>query len=119
MSFRNVWGSFLDALNHEPGAEEVIYDPADLAGVLVLCLTGMGVLYWLLWALLVCEGGIFVKVFPFLQVVFTDKTWSDFGYRGYPYQLGVFEGWVVNLGALALAAGALAFLWRAFRERRP
>jgi hypothetical protein len=55
-----------------------------------------------LWSLLVCEGGLFIKVVPFLEVVFTSKTLKDFGYLGYPYELGLFEGWVVNVVALGL-----------------
>jgi hypothetical protein len=34
-------------------------------------------------------------------VVFTAATWADAGVRG-PRELGVFEGWIVNLAGLAM-----------------
>ncbi len=111
---RRAWKSFLGLFDDAP-SDEPVYDPVDLAGVIVGCLTGAGVLYWLLWSLLVCEGGIFTKIGPFLQVVFTAKTLQDFGYEGYPYQLGIFEGWIVNLAALVISLALLVGIWYLFQ----
>jgi len=96
--------------------DDVVYDPVHVAIVLVVVPAVSGILYWLLWSLLVCEGGIFVKIVPLFQVLLTSKTWSDFGYEGYPYKLGIFEGWVVNVTALALLMLALAVLWKIFEK---
>ncbi|TXH27401.1 MAG: hypothetical protein E6Q99_03480 [Elusimicrobia bacterium] len=79
-----------------------MYDPVHVGLVLIGCLTVFAVLFWTLWALLVCEGGLFVKIGPFLRVVFTHATWADVGVRG-PRELGVFEGWIVNLAGLAMS----------------
>lgn len=106
-----------DIFSDEDAPDEVIYDPVHLAGLLAICLTAAGALFWMLWALLVCEGGLFSKVGPFLQVVFTGKTLADFGYEGHPYKLGIFEGWVVNVTALGFAAATLAGLWWIFEGK--
>jgi uncharacterized membrane protein YedE/YeeE len=108
---RACWNRLTGLFEDDAPSDEAVYDPAHVAGVVVGCLTGLGVLYWLLWSLLVCEGGLFTKIGPFLQVVFTSKTLADFGYEGYPYELGVFEGWIVNAGALIFTIAAVAALW--------
>jgi hypothetical protein len=33
---------------------DLYFDPTEVAGVVIGCLAGAGVLFWLLWALLVC-----------------------------------------------------------------
>ncbi len=91
--------------------EDIVYDPVHVAVVLVSCLAGVGALYWMLWALFVCEGGLFTKIIPAAQVLLTDKTLQDFGYQGYPYQLGIFEGWIVNVGGLVVCLLAVAGAW--------
>ncbi|MDI6756572.1 MAG: hypothetical protein QME32_00955 [Endomicrobiia bacterium] len=73
-----------------------------LAGNVVLTLFFMNLFFWLFWTLLVYKGGIFVKFVPALEALFTSKTVADFGYEGYPYEMGVFDGWPENLVALAL-----------------
>ncbi len=75
---------------------------AYLAGNVVLTLFFINIFFWLLWTLIVYKGGIFIKVIPWLGVVFTSKTLADFGYEGYPYEMGVFDGWPENVAALAL-----------------
>ena len=42
------------------------YDPVHVAAILVGSLFALGTLYWLLWSLLVCGGGLFTKVGPLL-----------------------------------------------------
>lgn len=111
------WKVLAELFEEEDPPGEVRYDVMHLAGVLVICLTALGALFWLLWALLVCEGGIFTKIGPFLQVVFTERTLRDFGYEGTPYKLGVFEGWIVNVAGLAFCTAALAVLWWVFHSK--
>jgi len=111
-----VWDRVLDLMEGEVFPEEVVYDPVRVGAVIVGCFSFLGVLFWLLWVLLVCQGGLFSKILPFFHVVFTSKTLRDFGYEGYPYQLGVFEGWIVNLGALILSMIVLSGLWRLFKK---
>lgn len=108
-----------DLLSDEDDPEEPFYDPVHLAAVIVVCLVAIGVLYWLLWTLLVYEGGLPVKIVPALQVLFTSKQLVDFGYEGWPYELGVFEGWIGNLCALGLAIAAAVGIWRLFRKDPP
>lgn len=91
--------------------EDEIYDPVQVAVVLVSCMVGLGALYWMLWAVLVCEGGLVAKIGPALQVLFTGRTLMDFGYQGHPYQLGLFEGWIVNVGGLAACLLTLVAAW--------
>jgi hypothetical protein len=116
---RHFWNKALDAFDGEDGPDEVRYDPVAVGGIVVGCLAAFGVLFWLLWALLVCEGGLFVKIGPFLQVVFTSKTLRDFGYEGFPYQLGIFEGWIVNAAALVLCVALVVGLWKLWVDTNP
>lgn len=110
-----AWASFLD-LFEDDDPEEPFYDPVHLGAVFVVFLVGVGCLYWLLWTLLVFEGGLFLKLGAAAQVLFTDKTAKDFGYEGSPYAMGVFEGWFGNLAALALCLVVLAALHRLYHE---
>ena len=116
-STKKLINALITFFDDAPEKDEPIYDPAHLAGVLVVSLFAMGVLYWLLWALLVCEGGLPGKIGPLLQVVLTSKTLADFGYLGHPYALGVFEGWIVNLTALILSLALLAGGWWVFNRK--
>ena len=119
-NLRRSWNYLLDLFgDDEPGADEPLYDPVHVIGVLMVCLLVLGFLYWLLWSLLVCEGGLFVKIIPFLQVLFSSKTLKDFGYEGYPYQLGIFEGWIVNVAALVLTLGVIVAIWFLFKKTDP
>jgi hypothetical protein len=106
-------------LEDDPTTHEPIYDPLHVALTIVISFTVLGALFWLLWSLLVCEGGLFIKIVPFLKVLFTSKTLRDYGYEGYPYELGLFEGWVVNLVALVLGLSLLAGLWWLFDRTDP
>jgi hypothetical protein len=116
-ALKKAWDWLVDVTEGEDGPDEVVYDPLHVAGVVIGCLCAFGVLFWLLWSLLVCEGGFFGKVVPFLQVLLTSKTLKDFGYEGYPYQLGLFEGWIVNLVAFVLTVALVAGVWRVFEPR--
>jgi hypothetical protein len=103
----------LIAENDDPS--EPRYDPVHLAGVLTACMASLGALYWLLWTLLVFEGGLFAKVGPVLSVLLTDKTLADYGCCG-PASMGAFEGWRGNLGALLVLIALLAALLSLYRK---
>lgn len=96
--------------------DEPIYDPVHLAGVLVVTLVVVGCLYWLLWTLLVFEGGIALKISAGLSVLLTSKTLKDYGYEGSPYAMGAFEGWVGNACALLLTLFIAIVLIRLYQE---
>ena len=104
---------FLDAPD-DP--REPAYDPAHLGAVLIVCMVVIGLLYWLLWTLLVYEGGLFSKIGPALQVLLGQKTSADFGYVGSPYEMGAFQGWAGNAAALVLASLAVAGVHRVYWE---
>lgn len=113
---RRVWKAVFSLWEDDPSENPIVYDPVQVSAVIVGCLAAVGVLFWVLWALMVFEGGLFTKIVPFLQAVFTSKTWADFGYEGYPYALGVFEGWIINVAALVVALMLLAFVYRLLRH---
>ena len=52
------WEWFVDLVEGEDGPDEILYDPVHVAAVIVGSLCAMGLVFWLLWALLVCEGGM-------------------------------------------------------------
>lgn len=97
--------------------DEPIYDPTHIAALIVIVLSVMGVLFWLLWTLLVFEGGIFKKILPALQVLFTTKTVQDFGWVGYPYELGIFEGFIANTIALILTVTLIWAIGWVFKKQ--
>jgi hypothetical protein len=99
----------------EDDPDEPFFDPVQLGGVCIVSLVIIGALYWLLWTLLVYEGGLAAKLRAGLAVLFTSRTLKDFGYEHAPYALGAFEGWVGNLTALAFCALALWALLRLYR----
>ena len=111
---KKLWAYLADLLEGEDLPDEPVYDPVQVAGVIVGSLAVMGLLFWDLWTLLLFHGGLFIKMGPFLRVVFTAKTLKDFGYEGAPYQMGVFEGWIANLAALVLLLGAVVALWKLY-----
>ena len=94
------------------------YDPVHFGGMIILTILGISLTFWLLWALLVFGGGLQAKVFPLLAILFTSKTAGDFGYIGYPYEMGVFEGWVTNLIALAFLVLVILGIWQIFEKAR-
>lgn len=104
-----------EAFDAEDSPDEPRYDPVHLGAALILSLTAIGALYWLLWTLLVYEGGLLAKLGPAVQVALRLKTAAAFGYRG-PWDRGVFEGWAGNVGALALTSLTLAAVHRLYRE---
>ncbi len=116
MSRRPSLGEALDWLFSDEPDEGPLYDPAHVGAAIVATLTAFGALYWLLWTLLVYEGGLLGKITPALAVLSGTKTLAQVGYEG-PWNRGPFEGWLGNLGALALTLGLVAALARLYRGR--
>ncbi|MBI4347522.1 MAG: hypothetical protein HY553_11750 [Elusimicrobia bacterium] len=110
-----VLGLFEDDDPKEPG-----YDPVQLGASIVVALAALGGLYWLLWTLLVYEGGLFLKLAALLRLLFTSATLRDLGYEG-SYAQGAFEGWFGNVAALAITVLVVASLRRLYRDaaRKP
>lgn len=113
---KNILKRLEDWLGAEDDPKDPIYDPVHLAGAVVVGLVVVGCLYWLLWTLLVYEGGFFAKASAMGLVVFTSKTMADFGYQGSPYAMGLFEGWVGNTGALILCMTVIAVLFKVYKD---
>ena len=107
---------FTDLLDDKDDPNEPVYDPVHFGAALLLILTALGALYWLLWTLVVYEGGLPAKISAALSVLFTSKTLADVGYQNAPYAMGVFTGWFGNLSALVLTAALIALLHRAFKD---
>ncbi len=106
----------LDLFSDEDDPNEPFYDPAHLGAVIVVSLSTLGIVYWLLWTLLVFEGGLPGKISAAASVLFTSKTLADVGYLGSPHAMGPFEGWLGNLTALILCALSAAGLARLYKE---
>lgn len=103
------WAERALAFFDQDDPSEPAFDPVHLGAAFLLTLAAAGALWWLLWTLLVYEGGLFSKVVPALQVLFTSKTLEDFGFRG-AFDRGVFEGWPGNLGAFLVCVVVLLAL---------
>ena len=110
--FKKIWEEILYFFSDEEDPNEPAYDPVHFAAMIVIVIFSIGVLFWLLWTLLVFEGGFFGKIWPALQVLFRHKTLKDFGWVGYPYELGVFEGFIANSIAFVLTVALIAGIWR-------
>jgi hypothetical protein len=97
-------------------ASEPFYDPIHLATILVSSLAVMGVLYWLLWTLLVYEGGLPLKLRDLAQIFFSGRKLSDFGWQGWE-DPGDFRGWLGNVCALLIAGLAVGVYQRVVFKR--
>jgi len=94
------------------------YDPVHVGAMIVFVLFANTILFWLLWSLLVFGGGLQAKIIPALKLVFTSKTAADFGYIGYPFEMGVFEGWITNVVAFILFVAALVAGWKVYCNKQ-
>lgn len=108
---KKFWTDLTDFFSDQEDPEEPVYDPTHFAAMIVIVIFTVGVLFWLLWTLLVFGGGLFGKIVPAIRVLFTGKTLEDYGWVGYPFELGIFEGFVGNIIALLLAVGLIFGLW--------
>jgi len=115
---KKLWEEIIAFFSDEEDPDEPFFDPVHLAGLVVSVVFTMGVIFWLVWTLLVFEGGFFAKVLPTIQVIFTDKTLQDFGWVGYPYELGIFEGVFANSIALILTIAVVLGIWWVLERRQ-
>lgn len=111
-----IWKNLVALVSDEENPEEPVYDPTHFAAMIVIVIFTVGILFWLLWTLVVYEGGIFPKILPAIQVLFTGKTLQDFGWIGYPYELGIFSGFIANTIALILSIALIVGIWWIFKE---
>lgn len=116
---KKFWQEISDFFSDDENPDEPIYDPVHFAGMIVSVIFFIGVLFWLLWTLLVFGGGIFQKILPAMQVLFTSKTLKDFGWVGYPFELGVFEGFIGNIAALVFTIALIVGIWWLFKKTEP
>ena len=105
-----VLALFDDDDPNEPG-----YDPVHLGAAIVITLASLGCLFWLLWTLLVYEGGLLLKIAALARLLFTPVTLAELGYEG-SYAQGAFEGWFGNLIALGFTIALAVSLRRLFRD---
>lgn len=94
---RRAWRAFCELFEDDDPAEPR-YDPVHVATVLVVTQVVIGALFWLLWTLLVFEGGIALKLGRLLNG---------------PRDADSLEGLWGNLAAAAIAAAIIALLYRA------
>jgi hypothetical protein len=109
---------FKDFFSDKDDPNEPHYDPVHIGAMIVLVLFVNTVIFWLLWAFLVFGGGLQAKIVPALLVLFAKKTAADFGYIGYPYEMGIFEGWITNIVAFVLLIAALIAGWMVFNNKK-
>lgn len=113
---KKIWKVLTDFFSDVEDPEEPVYDPVHFAAMIVIVIFSVGVLFWLLWTLLVFQGGFFSKILPAIQVLFTGKTLEDFGWVGYPYEMGIFSGWVANTAAFVLTMALIFGIWWLFQD---
>lgn len=115
---KKIWNDLVALFSDEENADEPIYDPVHFGAMIIIVLFSIGVLFWLLWTLLVFGGGLFPKIVPALQLLFTKKTLQDFGWIGYPFELGIFDGFIANSAALVLTVALICGIWQLFKKRK-
>ena len=101
-----AWRRFIHFLEAEDDPNEAFYDPVHLGAVAIVNLAAVGALYWLLWTLLVFEGGVQSKIRAAILA----------GIGRVPFSADNFEGWFGNVSALLLCGLAVAALHRAYRD---
>ncbi|MBI5200846.1 MAG: hypothetical protein HY925_04585 [Elusimicrobia bacterium] len=110
--------NFVLDLFAEDDPKEPGYDPVHLGATVVITLAALGCVYWLLWTLLVFEGGIFLKARALLKLA-GGASLKDLGWEG-SYAQGELEGWFGNVAALAFSvviAGSLRRLYLHAKSR--
>lgn len=112
----SVLARVYDLFSDKEDPDEPHFDPVHLGGAVIITLAAIGCLYWLLWTLLVYEGGIFLKIYALGRLLLTSATLKDLGYEGYPYAMGDFEGIVGNFGALIVSIIVVVALRRLFLQ---
>jgi len=115
-----LWKRWVALFDDREDPSEPHYDPVHLATVMIACQVVAGALFWLLWTLLVYEGGLPRKVVALVTRVVDPAAEThmlrDAGAFGGPGHATVFEGLSANLAALALTIGLVAALQRLDRR---
>ncbi|MFC1501265.1 hypothetical protein ACFL58_02305 [Elusimicrobiota bacterium] len=115
---KKILQDFIDFFSDKEDVNEPHYDPLHIGAMIIIVLFAITLLFWLLWSILVFGGGIQAKILPFLTVLFTSKNVSDFGYIGYPYEMGIFEGWVTNTVAFSFLVLLIFLIWYIFNQKQ-
>jgi hypothetical protein len=113
----NYLRAIMDFFSDDDDPDEAHYDPLHVGAMVVITLFGLSILFWLLWALLVFGGGLQAKIIPALQLLLGVKKAAELGYAGYPFQMGVFEGWVTNVIALVFLTAIIGLGWYVFKKK--
>ena len=79
-----------------------VIDEFYFAATVIIDIVILAVLFWLLWSILVYGGGIFPKIKALFEIIFYKKSFKDFGWNFYPYDIGVFTGFVTNIIGIVL-----------------
>jgi cbb3-type cytochrome oxidase subunit 3 len=116
MNVKNFFNDILEIFDDKP-TDEPVYDAVHFGSMIVLVIFSISIVFWLLWSLLVFGGGIQSKVQPCLEMIFTAKTAADFGYVGYPYEMGAFEGWPTNVAAFIFTVLIISGIWHLFNKK--
>ncbi len=120
MTAASLWRRWNALFDEKEDDAEPRYDPVHLATVLIACQVVVGALFWLLWTLLVYEGGLPRKIGALLtrwhDPAARTYMLCDAGAFGGPGHDTVFEGWAANVAALALCAAVVAALHRLDRR---
>lgn len=104
-----------DLLSDREDPDEPQFDPVHLGGTVVVTLAAIGCLFWLLWTLLVFEGGIFLKIYALGRLA-AGASLKDLGWEGYPYAMGDLEGILGNFAAFSLCIAVVAALRRLYLQ---
>lgn len=99
----SVWKRWVALFEEKEDLAEPHYDPVHLAVVLTACVVVIGALFWLLWTLMVYEGGLPLKIVTVLT-------------PGKPEHRVTMEGWQANVAALVLTSYVLLLLRKADRR---
>ena len=113
---KKVFAWIAEFLSDDEDPKKPHYDPVHIGMTVVFTIFAIAVLFWLLWCLLVFGGGIQAKILPAFQLATHVRTAADLGYVGYPYDMGVFEGWPTNLVALLILFALISAVWVLFNE---
>ncbi|MFH1784076.1 MAG: hypothetical protein ABH868_04190 [bacterium] len=98
-------------MNNKSTDENISYDPANVAAMIVIIIFTFAVLFWLLWSLLVFKGGILTKMIMLFHIVIGKQASSAFG-------VSAWDGWIINTGALLIAAFFTTAVVRILKKKK-
>ncbi len=114
---KKIWQFLYSQLSEDDDNSDIPkYDPLHIGAVIVVTLTILTLLFWLLWTILVYGGGIFPKLKALAIIIFTNKSFKDFGYESFPYNMGVFDGIITNTVGILLLFFVCYLIWRMYKK---